>query len=126
MRSQTTRCRRLPACPSRTGAAALQRGASRLRLTTRPRLFVCISRRACSVSCQLTDANTARVPVAASGSGGVSRQTLGTVVIGGMLGATLVDTFIVPVTFSIVERVVARVSKKARAEHKPKPPEPNG
>ena len=62
----------------------------------------------------------------ASGSGGVSRQTLGTVVIGGMLGATLVDTFIVPVTFSIVERVVARVSKKARAEHKPKPPEPNG
>jgi len=32
-----------------------------------------------------------------SGSGGVSRQTLGTVVIGGMLGATLVDIFIVPV-----------------------------
>jgi HAE1 family hydrophobic/amphiphilic exporter-1 len=62
----------------------------------------------------------------ASGSGGVSRQTLGTVVIGGMLGATFVDIFIVPVTFTIVERTVARVSKKAREEHKPKPPEPNG
>src|SRR5580704_4550828 len=33
----------------------------------------------------------------ASGSGAVSRQTLGTVVIGGMLGATFVDTLIVPV-----------------------------
>ena len=31
----------------------------------------------------------------ASGSGGMSRQTLGTVVIGGMLGATLVDVLIV-------------------------------
>jgi len=48
----------------------------------------------------------------AAGSGGVSRQTLGTVVIGGMLGATLVDVFIVPVTFVIVERLVARFSKK--------------
>lgn len=62
----------------------------------------------------------------ASGSGGVSRQTLGTVVIGGMLGATFVDIFIVPVTFTIVERAVARCSKKAREEHAPKPPEPNG
>ena len=62
----------------------------------------------------------------ASGSGGASRQTLGTVVIGGMLGATFVDVFIVPVTFSIVEKVVARMSKKTREEHKPKPPEPNG
>ena len=44
----------------------------------------------------------------ASGSGGVSRQTLGTVVIGGMLGATFVDVFIVPVTFSVVEKVAAR------------------
>ncbi|HEV2692579.1 MAG TPA: multidrug efflux RND transporter permease subunit [Verrucomicrobiae bacterium] len=62
----------------------------------------------------------------ASGSGGVSRETLGTVVIGGMLGATFVDIFIVPVTFTIVEKAVARISKKAREEHKPKPPEPNG
>jgi hydrophobic/amphiphilic exporter-1 (mainly G- bacteria), HAE1 family len=55
----------------------------------------------------------------ASGSGGVSRQTLGTVVIGGMLGATLVDVFIVPVTFSIVEKLADRFSKKARGEHAP-------
>jgi len=62
----------------------------------------------------------------ASGSGGMSRQTLGTVVIGGMLGATFVDIFIVPVTFSVVEKVAARFSKKTREEHAPKPPEPNG
>ena len=62
----------------------------------------------------------------ASGSGGMSRQTLGTVVIGGMLGATLVDIFIVPVTFSVVEKVAARFSKKPREEHAPQPPEPNG
>jgi HAE1 family hydrophobic/amphiphilic exporter-1 len=48
----------------------------------------------------------------ASGSGAISRRTLGTVVIGGMLGATLVDTMIVPVTFYAVEKIVARFSKK--------------
>jgi len=51
----------------------------------------------------------------ASGSGGISRRTLGTVVIGGMLGATLVDTMIVPVTFYVVERIVSRFGKQ---EHK--------
>jgi HAE1 family hydrophobic/amphiphilic exporter-1 len=44
----------------------------------------------------------------ASGSGAVSRQTLGTVVIGGMLGATCVDTLIVPVTFYVVEKLAKR------------------
>jgi HAE1 family hydrophobic/amphiphilic exporter-1 len=48
----------------------------------------------------------------ASGSGAVARQTLGTVVIGGMLGATCVDTLIVPVTFYIVEKLSHRVKKK--------------
>jgi len=62
----------------------------------------------------------------ASGSGGVSRQTLGTVVIGGMLGATLVDIFIVPVTFSIVERTISRFSKKSREAHEHPAPDPNG
>jgi HAE1 family hydrophobic/amphiphilic exporter-1 len=62
----------------------------------------------------------------ASGSGAVSRRTLGTVVIGGMLGATLVDTFIVPVTFAVVERLSARFSKKPVLGHAPVPPEPNG
>jgi HAE1 family hydrophobic/amphiphilic exporter-1 len=62
----------------------------------------------------------------ASGSGAISRQTLGTVVIGGMLGATLVDTLIVPVTFAIVEKTVARFSRKkagASAAASAKPPE---
>ncbi|HTB84937.1 MAG TPA: efflux RND transporter permease subunit [Candidatus Sulfotelmatobacter sp.] len=64
----------------------------------------------------------------ASGSGGVSRQTLGTVVIGGMLGATLVDIFIVPVTFTIVEKIAARVSNKKKQEEKKaeKKSEPTG
>lgn len=68
----------------------------------------------------------------ASGSGGISRQTLGTVVIGGMLGATFVDTLIVPVTFSIVENTVARFSRKnpgeavAKTSKPPEPPEQRG
>jgi HAE1 family hydrophobic/amphiphilic exporter-1 len=61
----------------------------------------------------------------ASGSGGMSRKTLGTVVIGGMLGAALVDIFIVPVTFSIVERLVARFSKH-KPEHLRPDQEPTG
>ncbi len=63
----------------------------------------------------------------ASGSGGISRQTLGTVVIGGMLGATFVDTLIVPVTFAIVEKTVLRFSGKKAGEtaaQESKPPGP--
>jgi len=48
----------------------------------------------------------------ASGSGALARKTLGTVVIGGMLGATCVDTLIVPVTFYIVEKLGARFQRK--------------
>jgi HAE1 family hydrophobic/amphiphilic exporter-1 len=62
----------------------------------------------------------------ASGSGAISRKTLGTVVIGGMLGATLVDTFIVPVTFAVVERLSARFSKKVAPGSGPKPRESEG
>jgi len=62
----------------------------------------------------------------ASGSGGVSRQTLGTVVIGGMLGATLVDIFIVPVTFTIVEKIAARFGKHPKENEQAKKLEPNG
>jgi HAE1 family hydrophobic/amphiphilic exporter-1 len=47
----------------------------------------------------------------ASGAGGVSRQILGTVVIGGMLAATVLAIFLVPTTFSIAERVAQRFSK---------------
>ncbi len=62
----------------------------------------------------------------ASGSGGISRQTLGTVVIGGMLGATLVDTLIVPVTFLMVEEGIERFHKRFGRPEAPKPPEPTG
>jgi HAE1 family hydrophobic/amphiphilic exporter-1 len=41
----------------------------------------------------------------ASGAGASSRRVLGTVVIGGMLAATLISIFLIPVTFAVVERV---------------------
>ena len=44
----------------------------------------------------------------ASGAGAVSRETLGTVVIGGMLAATGVAIFLIPVTFFAVEKVAVR------------------
>ncbi|MFZ0232831.1 MAG: efflux RND transporter permease subunit, partial [Candidatus Acidiferrales bacterium] len=44
----------------------------------------------------------------ASGSGAVSRQILGTVVIGGMLAASVIAIFLIPVTFYVVERFAAR------------------
>jgi HAE1 family hydrophobic/amphiphilic exporter-1 len=51
----------------------------------------------------------------ASGAGGVSRQILGTVVIGGMLAATLIAVFLIPVTFSLAERVAQRFGKTHNA-----------
>src|SRR6266404_3071677 len=51
----------------------------------------------------------------ATGAGGVSRQVLGTVVIGGMLAATVVAVFLIPVTFSVVERVNHLFGKEGRA-----------
>jgi HAE1 family hydrophobic/amphiphilic exporter-1 len=41
----------------------------------------------------------------ATGAGGISRQVLGTVVIGGMLAASLLAIFFIPVTFDVVERL---------------------
>jgi HAE1 family hydrophobic/amphiphilic exporter-1 len=48
----------------------------------------------------------------ATGAGGVSRQILGTVVIGGMLAATSIALFLVPVTFSMAERVSGLLGKE--------------
>jgi hydrophobic/amphiphilic exporter-1 (mainly G- bacteria), HAE1 family len=47
----------------------------------------------------------------ADGAGGVSRQILGTIVIGGMTAATLIAVLLVPVTFSLSERVSQRFGK---------------
>ena len=41
----------------------------------------------------------------ASGSGSVARQVLGTVVITGMLAATMIAIFIIPALFVIIERI---------------------
>ncbi len=48
----------------------------------------------------------------ATGSGAVSRRVLGTVVIGGMLAASLIAIFLIPVTFDVVERLTARTRRK--------------
>jgi HAE1 family hydrophobic/amphiphilic exporter-1 len=44
----------------------------------------------------------------ASGAGAASRKILGTVVITGMLAATLIAIFIIPLLFVLVERVSTR------------------
>ena len=45
------------------------------------------------------------VPLAiASGAGSISRQVMGSTVIGGMLAASFIAIFIIPVTFYVVER----------------------
>jgi HAE1 family hydrophobic/amphiphilic exporter-1 len=60
------------------------------------------------------------VPLAvATGSGAVSRRVLGTAVIGGMLAATFIAIFLIPVTFYVVERFSHK-----KEETKPEPPAP--
>jgi HAE1 family hydrophobic/amphiphilic exporter-1 len=55
------------------------------------------------------------VPLAiATGAGAVSRQIIGTVVIGGMLAATCVAACLIPVTFFVIEKI-------ARSRHETKP-----
>lgn len=64
------------------------------------------------------------VPLAiASGSGAVSRQVLGTTVIGGMLAATLLAIFIIPACFYLVETffVTKREDAPEAAEEPVKP-----
>lgn len=49
------------------------------------------------------------VPLAiASGAGAVSRQVMGTTVIGGMLASTVIAIFFIPVGFYVVERILGR------------------
>jgi HAE1 family hydrophobic/amphiphilic exporter-1 len=50
----------------------------------------------------------------ASGSGASSRQVLGTAVIGGMLAASIIAIFLIPVTFDVVEKVSHRVGRKKK------------
>jgi HAE1 family hydrophobic/amphiphilic exporter-1 len=58
----------------------------------------------------------------ASGAGAVSRRVLGTVVIGGMLAASLIAIFFIPVSFDVVERFGALFDKKKPATSGSEPP----
>jgi HAE1 family hydrophobic/amphiphilic exporter-1 len=51
----------------------------------------------------------------ASGSGAVSRRIMGTAVIGGMLAASVIAIFLIPVTFDVVEKVTRKVTGKGHA-----------
>jgi HAE1 family hydrophobic/amphiphilic exporter-1 len=63
------------------------------------------------------------VPLAiAMGSGAVSRRVLGTTVIGGMLAATFIAVFLIPVTFYVVEKFSAK--KAPESETPPNEPAP--
>jgi HAE1 family hydrophobic/amphiphilic exporter-1 len=53
--------------------------------------------------------------VIASGSGAASRRILGTTVLGGMLAATLIAIFLIPVTFYVSQRFAGRAPTPARA-----------
>jgi HAE1 family hydrophobic/amphiphilic exporter-1 len=57
----------------------------------------------------------------ASGAGAISRQVLGTIVIGGMLASTLLAVFFVPVSFDVVERFGIWISGKKKEPHKEGP-----
>jgi hydrophobic/amphiphilic exporter-1 (mainly G- bacteria), HAE1 family len=51
----------------------------------------------------------------ASGAGGISRRVLGTAVIGGMLAASVIAIFLIPVCFDLVERLAHRGHKESPA-----------
>src|SRR5215470_6648855 len=60
----------------------------------------------------------------ASGTGAAARRILGTVVIVGMLAATLIAIFIIPVTFYLVEKVMMKFGKKHAADLTTNEPRP--
>jgi HAE1 family hydrophobic/amphiphilic exporter-1 len=49
----------------------------------------------------------------ASGSGAVARRVLGSTVIGGMIAASAIAIFLIPVTFYVIERLAAGRKQKA-------------
>jgi HAE1 family hydrophobic/amphiphilic exporter-1 len=61
----------------------------------------------------------------ASGSGAVARRVLGSTVIGGMIAASAIAIFLIPVTFYVIERLFAgRKEKPAAPQVSPPQPEP--
>jgi HAE1 family hydrophobic/amphiphilic exporter-1 len=53
-----------------------------------------------------------------TGAGGISRQVLGTVVIGGMLAASLLAIFFIPVSFVVIEKFGHWIGLGAKPEVK--------
>jgi len=52
----------------------------------------------------------------ASGAGAISRRVLGTAVIGGMVAASIIAIFLIPVSFDVVERLAHKEKKQPAAE----------
>lgn len=56
------------------------------------------------------------VPLAiSSGAGSASRHSIGTGVIGGMLAATVLATFLIPMFYLLVESAADRLGRKKKA-----------
>src|SRR5262249_12477250 len=62
----------------------------------------------------------------AAGAGAISRQVLGTVVIGGMMAASLIAIFFIPVSFDVVERFGLWLSGGKKEAHGGAAPVPEG
>jgi hydrophobic/amphiphilic exporter-1 (mainly G- bacteria), HAE1 family len=65
----------------------------------------------------------------ASGSGAVARRVLGSTVIGGMIAASAIAIFLIPVTFYVIERIAAGRKQEAPSPEVAKThaePEPAG
>jgi HAE1 family hydrophobic/amphiphilic exporter-1 len=60
----------------------------------------------------------------ASGSGAVARRILGSTVIGGMIAASAIAIFLIPVTFYVIERLFAGRKEKPAPQVSPPQPEP--
>ena len=61
----------------------------------------------------------------ATGSGAVARRVLGSTVIGGMIAASAIAIFLIPVTFYVIERIAAGRKEKSLTPEVAKPqPEP--
>jgi hydrophobic/amphiphilic exporter-1 (mainly G- bacteria), HAE1 family len=57
----------------------------------------------------------------ATGAGAASRRILGTVVISGMLAATLLAIFLIPMLFVVIERLTSKGSSRSEAPVAPEP-----
>ena len=59
----------------------------------------------------------------ASGSGAVARRILGSTVIGGMIAASVIAIFLIPVTFYVIERFAGGRKSAAQPKKEPQPAE---